>query len=244
MSRPPSRRLERELLAADGRLLVAGMDEVGRGALAGPVSVGVVVVDATTGRTPAGLRDSKLLRPPVREALCAPIRRWCVASAVGHTEAEEIDRFGIIVALRLAGNRALAELSARSFVPDVVILDGSHNWLSPAAGEPQGCVPVVTRIKADLTCSVVAAASVLAKCERDALMVARHESHPVYAWADNKGYSAPEHAAALRRHGPTDLHRRSWSLPTAEAMIAEELPLVMKSAGAPPAVSGQGMMDP
>lgn len=226
MSKPPSRHLERALLA-DGCALVAGMDEVGRGALAGPVTVGVVVVDASTGRTPAGLRDSKLLRPLARERLCAPIRRWSVGAAVGHAAAEEIDAIGIIAALRLAGSRALAELAAAGLVPDAVILDGNHNWLATPAHLPQPPTPVPpvrTQIKADLTCSVVAAASVLAKCERDGLMVALHDEHPAFGWHANKGYSAPEHMAALRSDGPTVWHRRSWSLPGTEQIIADELP--------------------
>lgn len=228
-SKPPSRRLERELLAS-GHRLVAGMDEVGRGALAGPVTVGVVVVDDTTGRTPAGLRDSKLLRPDVRERLCGPIRRWARASAVGHAGPDEIDRYGIIAALRMAGNRALARLAEEGVVPDVVVLDGKHDWLThpphmpplPVSG-PQ--LPVVMRIKGDLTVTSIAAASVLAKCERDAMMTELHETYPAYGWHGNKGYSAPEHAAALREHGPCELHRRSWSLPQSEVYETEELPL-------------------
>ncbi len=228
-SKPPSRRLERVLLAS-GHRLVAGMDEVGRGALAGPVTVGVVVVDDTTGRTPAGLRDSKLLRPHVRERLCGPIRRWARASAVGHAGPDEIDRYGIIAALRMAGNRALARLAEEGVVPDVVVLDGKHDWLThpphmpplPVSG-PQ--LPVVMRIKGDLTVTSIAAASVLAKCERDAMMTELHETYPAYGWHGNKGYSAPEHAAALREHGPCELHRRSWSLPQSEVYETEELPL-------------------
>ncbi|GAB2993274.1 ribonuclease HII [Actinotalea caeni] len=217
-------------MLASGHRLVAGMDEVGRGALAGPVTVGVVVVDDTTGRTPAGLRDSKLLRPHVRERLCGPIRRWARASAVGHAGPDEIDRYGIIAALRMAGNRALARLAEEGVVPDVVVLDGKHDWLThpphmpplPVSG-PQ--LPVVMRIKGDLTVTSIAAASVLAKCERDAMMTELHETYPAYGWHGNKGYSAPEHAAALREHGPCELHRRSWSLPQSEVYETEELPL-------------------
>lgn len=232
-SSAPTRVLERELLTA-GHTVVAGMDEVGRGALAGPVSVGVAVVDATTGRMPAGLRDSKLLRPEAREKLLAPIRRWCVSGAVGHALPSEIDRFGIIAALRLAGTRGLTALRESGVVPDLVILDGSHDWLTPpgslvgqpttapglfAAPEPPA---VRTQVKADLRCAVVAAASVLAKCERDAMMVARHSDYPAFGWESNKGYSAPEHLAALRAHGPCEEHRRSWALPTGEERAAED----------------------
>lgn len=197
------------------------MDEVGRGALAGPVSVGVCLVDETTGRLPRGLRDSKLLAPAAREALCEPVRRWSVGSAVGHAEAEEIDSIGIIAALRLAGNRALATLAAAGLVPDVVILDGVHDWLTPPedlfadlGGGFAAPPPVRTQVKGDLRCAVVAGASVLAKCERDAIMVGLSARHPEYGWDGNKGYSAPGHLAALRELGPTELHRRSWRLPT------------------------------
>ena len=231
-SSAPTRLLERELLGA-GHTLVAGMDEVGRGALAGPVSVGVAVVDATTGRMPAGLRDSKLLRPEAREKLQTPILRWCVAGAVGHALPAEIDRFGIIAALRLAGNRALSTLRESGVAPEVVILDGSHDWLTPpgANGSTPTTAPglfaaqappaVRTQVKADLRCAVVAAASVLAKCERDAMMVDRHTDFPAFGWQSNKGYSAPEHLAALREHGPCVEHRRSWALPGSVEPVAE-----------------------
>jgi ribonuclease HII len=246
-----------------GHLLVAGMDEVGRGALAGPVTVGVVAVDASVRTAPSGVRDSKLLTPAAREALVPGLRRWASAYAVGHAEPAEIDRFGIIAALRLAGRRALAALPQ---LPTCVILDGSHDWLSPpelrpGAGDPAavlgpeidteplfeldmvldavsgpasptlsdepallpcrepsevplpGLPQVITLVKADLRCAAVAAASVLAKVERDAIIVERSAEYPCYGWRRNKGYAAPEHLAALSEHGPCDQHRRSWSLP-------------------------------
>lgn len=219
-SRTPSLRVERGLQRQGYRLL-AGMDEVGRGALAGPVSVGVVVIDEGCRSAPAGVRDSKLLSAPARERMVAPIRRWAHAHAVGHAAPVEIDQIGIIAALRLAGVRALAALPV---TPDLVILDGNHDWLT--APEQVGLLgfvqddeseatrtpPVTTMIKADLRCSSVAAASVLAKVERDGLMVALGGEHPAYRWEINKGYAAPEHLAALDLLGPCDLHRRSWRL--------------------------------
>ncbi len=264
-SHAPTRRVERGLLRA-GHSLVAGVDEVGRGALAGPVSVGVVVVDAATRAAPPGLRDSKLLTPAAREALCAPIRRWALAGAVGHASAAEIDAVGIVAALRMAATRALAELAAAGARPTAVILDGSHNWLAapaqrplfggdgttgitadpPPGGaaelEPAPESELVTdlaeptvhvRVKADRTCAVVAAASVLAKCERDALMTALDLEHAPYGWAVNKGYAVPEHLAALRALGPSPLHRVSWRLPTRSA-----------AGGAREGVSAGGMMAP
>ncbi len=210
----PDLRTERQLLRA-GSQVVVGMDEVGRGALAGPVSVGVVAVDVTTRSGPRGLADSKLLTSAAREALVAPLGRWGVARAVGHASSTEIDRVGIIGALRLAGNRALAALGLHV---DVVLLDGSHDWLSPPASDGEGLwavsgPAVVTRVKADQRCASVAAASVLAKCERDALMVQHSREYPLYHWDQNKGYAAPEHIAALGEIGPSELHRRSWRLP-------------------------------
>lgn len=242
-SRPPTRQLERELLAS-GHRLVAGMDEVGRGALAGPVSVGVCVVDEHTGRLPRGLRDSKLLAPAAREALCEPVRRWAVGSAVGHAAPEEIDSLGIIAALRLAGMRALATLAADGVEPDVVVLDGIHDWLTPPedlfAGFAEPALvatpPVRTQVKGDLRCAVVAGASVLAKCERDAIMVDLATRHPAYGWEANKGYSAREHVAALRELGPTELHRRSWRLPTAADLMGDDGPAAADLAVAEEAV--------
>jgi len=232
----PTLREERRLLR-DGHALVAGMDEVGRGALAGPVTVGVVVVDAATRSAPPGVRDSKLLTPIARQAIAPRLRRWGVARAVGHAEPWEIDLIGIIAALRLAAWRALTTLPA---LPTCVLLDGSHDWLTPPAVQdalfelpvpalpvptppvPAGPLPrVVTRVKADMRCAAVAAASVLAKVERDGIMVVRADEHPDYGWRDNKGYAAPEHVVALSQYGPSGQHRRSWSLPGVDGLILD-----------------------
>ncbi len=227
--RRPNLRLEKELLRG-GTARLAAMDEVGRGALAGPVTVGVVVVTASIGRVPPGLADSKLLTPAAREALVRPIRRWVTEYAVGHASPAEIDTIGIMAALRLAGRRALGSLSGPV---DAVLLDGNHNYLSEPAVLAAACddpllfdvLPVAigpveptvhVRIKADLTCAAVAGASVLAKTERDHLLVQMHPTHPVYGFAVNKGYGTPEHVAALREYGPSPVHRRSWRLPGEE----------------------------
>jgi ribonuclease HII len=140
---------------------------------------------------------------------------------VGHASAAEIDEVGIIAALRRAGLRALAALPVR---PDAVLLDGSHDWLTrpgqaslldlfEAAEAAVAVPPVTTRVKADLTCASVAAASVLAKTERDEIMRTLADRHPQYGWAHNKGYASPDHLEALREHGPCAEHRRSWRLP-------------------------------
>lgn len=241
-STAPTLRVERALQRGGHRLL-AGMDEVGRGALAGPVTVGIVVIDETCRSAPTGVRDSKLLTHAARERLLPRIERWAPAYAVGHASAQEIDLVGIIAALRLAGLRALAALPVR---PDLIVLDGNHDWLTPPervglfefaeAGSGELSVgseasargahlfapyavspPVTTMIKADLRCSSVAAASVLAKVTRDRLMIELDGDHPAYGWAGNKGYAAPDHLAALDRHGPCELHRRSWRLPGSAA---------------------------
>jgi ribonuclease HII len=230
----PSLRVERAL-QREGHRLLAGMDEVGRGALAGPVSVGVVVIDDVCRSAPVGVRDSKLLSHQMRERLAPRIRKWATAYAVGHASPGEIDRFGIMVALRLAGNRALAELARLSVIPDLVILDGNYDWLTdPERVGLLGlledgvglapCVPVRTMVKADLFCSSVAAASVLAKVERDAIMVALAVEAPDYAWQLNKGYSAPEHFAALQAHGPSMHHRQSWRLPGVSGAVDGDQP--------------------
>jgi ribonuclease HII len=218
-SKKPSLRVER-LLQRQGHRLLAGMDEVGRGALAGPVSVGVVIIDETVRSAPVGVKDSKLLTERARRSLVPSIQRWAVAHAVGHAGPDEIDAVGIMAALRLAGLRALESLGV---VPDLVILDGNHDWLTAPTevgllafvDELTGPTtpPVTTMVKADLKCSSVAAASVLAKVERDELMVRLGADHPAYGWSLNKGYSAPEHIDALARVGPCELHRRSWRLP-------------------------------
>jgi ribonuclease HII len=207
----PSLRLEAELFAA-GATLVAGMDEVGRGALAGPVSVGAVAVDTTVTAVPEGLRDSKLLTPVARERLFETCQGFGVAAAVGHATPAEIDQIGIMGALRRAGNRALAALGIE---PDVVLLDGKHDWLTARTlFDAEGYEgSVVTRVKADQQCASVAAASVLAKVTRDAYMVELAKQFPEFGWASNKGYACAEHLTALAKSGPTRHHRRSWRLP-------------------------------
>jgi len=221
MAAAPTLELERAL-AAEGFRLVAGCDEVGRGALAGPVSVGIVVIDAARQTELPGVKDSKLLREPVRDALVPQIKEWAVASAVGHASALEIDAHGLMPSLRLAGVRALDAI-ARELLPGMVILDGNHDWLSMPAqpelifggGEEDlfgALMPVRTRIKADMTCLSVAAASVLAKVERDGIVSALAVDHPQYGWDGNKGYATAAHRAAITEFGPTQYHRQSWRL--------------------------------
>ncbi len=220
MSEAPTLDYERRFRSSGARLL-AGIDEVGRGALAGPVSVGIAVIDLERQGLLADVRDSKLLKVEDRERLEPLVRGWCVASAVGHATAGEIDTFGIIGALRLAGNRAWLTVLAAGVTPDVVLLDGSHNWLSPdtqpslfddGPAEPGCDAPVYTLVKADMQCLSVAAASILAKVERDGQMRKLHTEYPAFGWDVNKGYGTAAHKDALRAAGPTPYHRVSWQL--------------------------------
>lgn len=205
-----------------GARVVVGVDEVGRGALAGPVSVGVAAVSRCDA-WPAGLADSKRLSAAVRTELVPAITTFTLAHAVGHASAQEIDRVGIVAALRVAGLRALAAMARSGVVADAVLLDGSHDWLSaPAldlfaadAADSVEVPPVTMVVKGDDRCASIAAASILAKVERDAMMEAAHDDHPAYGWAANKGYGAQSHLAALRELGPSPLHRVSWKLPAA-----------------------------
>ena len=205
MPRPvPTLDVERQLFAAGARVVV-GIDEVGRGAIAGPVTIGAVAIDASHTSFPEGLADSKLLTPKRREAMDPLVRRWALAHATGSATAEDIDRIGIVSALGLAASRALAALGV---TPDVLIIDGNTPFL---VEEPDG-PRIIMRIKADQDCASVAAASVIAKVERDALMTRLHVEHPQYGWEGNKGYGAAVHTDAIRTHGVTVYHRTSWNL--------------------------------
>jgi ribonuclease HII len=178
---------------------VAGVDEVGRGAWAGPVTVCAAVTGLR--RAPEGLTDSKLITPKRRTKMAAVLADWVTSFALGHASPEEIDDLGMTAALRLAAERALGGLPER---PDAVILDGKHNYLG-------GSWQVRTVIKGDQSCVAVAAASVIAKVRRDAAMAELDAEYTPFAFADNAGYPSPVHRAALEELGPTVLHRLSWS---------------------------------
>ena len=204
----PTLRFERSLYR-EGVTSIVACDEVGRGALAGPVAVGMVVIDATVKRMPAGLRDSKLLPEPVRETLEPLCRTWVLHSAVGMASAAEVDSLGIMRCLGLAGARALAllEEGGAEIRDSTLILDGNYDYLNPALMRP---ARVVTRIKADRDCASVSAASVIAKVHRDRLMIGHDAEYPGYGWASNKGYSSREHFDAIAELGPSALHRLTW----------------------------------
>jgi ribonuclease HII len=192
-------------LTAAGATCVAGVDEVGRGAWAGPVIVCAAVAGLRP--SPEGLTDSKMLTPRRRTAMAEVLEGWLVGYAIGAASPEEIDDAGMTEALRRAAVRALEGLPVR---PDAVILDGAHNFLgdrvAAAGGRPW---PVRTEIKADLRSVSVAGASVLAKVHRDTLMA--ELGYDDFDFAANAGYPSPVHQDALRRLGPTPHHRLSWS---------------------------------
>jgi ribonuclease HII len=183
-----------------GDQLVCGIDEVGRGAWAGPVTVGAVVICPDRPRI-FKVRDSKVLTLEEREALYPRIIRWALASGVGHASAAECDGLGMTAALRLAAERALAALDG--IKPDRIILDGNHDYF----GRPD---QVRTVIDGDALCLSVAAASIVAKVTRDRLMASEAECYPGYDFESNRGYRSYRHRCALLGYGPTAIHRRSW----------------------------------
>ncbi|MFP7759906.1 ribonuclease HII [Marisediminicola sp. LYQ134] len=196
-------------LHSDGHRFVIGCDEVGRGALAGPVAVGFALVDTAVDPIPAGLRDSKMLSEKRREELAPLAHAWARYCSVGMATAREVDEIGLSAALGLAGRRGLLELHAAGadISSSIVLLDGAFDWLNPALRAP---VLVELCVKADRDCASVAAASVIAKVARDRLMIEADARHPGYEWAGNKGYGSARHLDAIARLGATDLHRRSW----------------------------------
>lgn len=214
MPEAPTLDLER-FLFAQGYDFVAGVDEVGRGSLAGPVSVGVAVVDESVQLPSVQIRDSKQMSAKARVASIELITHWTIARAVGSASAMEIDEIGIINALRLAWTRAYEKLEVK---PSHIILDGKHNWLDPkptdmfAVDIPYINIPVTMKVKADASCMSVAAASVLAKVTRDQYMAEISGQYPEYGWSTNVGYGSAKHLEAIRTHGVTDFHRKSWNL--------------------------------
>lgn len=212
----PSLNLENELWARGARFVI-GMDEVGRGSIAGPVAVGVALIDSKSINSqlpwPEKLCDSKLISEKVRNEIVEPVSAWVSGSAVGMVSASQIDANGIVAALAAAGSIALGQLledvGLRSeIIKDgaVIILDGSHNWLGAKASG----IDVMVRTKADRDCVSVAAASVLAKVARDNLMIGMAERIPGYGLEEHKGYASVTHIAAVRALGPSSEHRVTW----------------------------------
>lgn len=215
----PTLRLERRLLRAEFDLIIA-LDEVGRGALAGPVAVGAAVMDAAGARrrVPEGLRDSKLITERRRPGMASTAADWVSASAVGWASASEVDEVGIMRALGLAASRAVQGVvdQGASLERTLVILDGNHDYLSRVHTAE---LTVRTVVKGDRDCASISAASVIAKVARDSLMTHLHPEHPAYQWDRNKGYASAEHRAAIRAQGLSPLHRASWAIADAPTLF-------------------------
>jgi len=196
-SKPPGLDVERELWNV-GACVVAGVDEVGRGSWAGPLTVAVAVIPKD--RRVYRVRDSKMLSEAERERLFDRIADWCEAWGVGHASPEECDRLGMSGAQRLAAHRALDGLDA---VPDEILVDGSWDFI--------GSSNVRTIVRGDASSLTIAAASILAKVTRDRIMRSVAADYPGFDFARDKGYPGPRHRAALAAFGPTPIHRTSWA---------------------------------
>ena len=199
LPRRPSIRPEREFATRLGGVIVAGVDEAGRGPIAGPV-VAAAVILPFEGRRPLGLNDSKKLNARDRERLFQQIQRMATAFGIGIATANEIDTVNILEATRLASLRAIDQLQPR---PEALITDALELPTDPR--------PQLPLVKGDAISASIAAASILAKVTRDRMMDLYHEQFPKYGWDRNRGYPTEEHYAALGAHGPTVLHRLSFS---------------------------------
>ena len=202
----PDRRLE-DAARASGARLIAGVDEVGRGPLAGPVTAAAVILGP---ESPEGLDDSKVLSPARRSALAERLHATARVAIV-HVPVEEIDRLNILRASHLAMARALAALS-----PDLALIDGK---LVP---DNLSCAARAV-VRGDGRCLSIAAASIVAKVARDRLMVDLAQQHPGYGWEPNAAYATKMHLSALRDLGPTPHHRRSFA-PVRNILWQEESP--------------------
>lgn len=195
----PSLDLERELLLTHD--VVIGIDEVGRGALAGPVASGAFFLTAELVEgMPKNLRDSKLVPEPKRATLAQEVTSWGEVR-VGMTSAESVDQRGIMSALKAAVTQTLNEVR---YSNPVILLDGSHNFLADIG------IEVVLKTKADRDCGSVAAAAISAKVARDSLMVELAKIYPGYGLEENKGYASQKHIEAIQTLGPSPEHRKSW----------------------------------
>ena len=181
-----------------GANVVVGIDEVGRGAWAGPLAVGAAVLPQD--RRVYKVRDSKMLTEPEREALFDRIAGWCRTWAIGLASPQECDELGMSDAQRLAANRAIEGLGVE---PDRILIDGSWDFVGRGITD--------TIVKGDATCLSIAAASILAKVSRDRMMRAESEHFPAYGFEGNKGYPSPDHVAAFHWFGPSAIHRTSWA---------------------------------
>jgi len=196
VNRPPTLAVERAFWD-DGYEVVVGVDEVGRGAWAGPIMVGAAVLPR--GRRVYKVRDSKMLREVERERLFGRISGWCQAWSVGAASQQECDEVGMAEAQRRAARRAIDGLG---ITPDQVLVDGNWDFVG------LGCTKRI--IKGDATCLSIATASILAKVTRDRIMREESVHYPGYEFDSNKGYPCPRHKMALQAYGPSAIHRRTW----------------------------------
>jgi len=187
-------------------MLIAGIDEAGRGPLAGPVVAAAVILDPK--RRVRGLRDSKVMTPDQREEVAIDIRARAIAWAVAASDVGEIDAMNILRATLLAMRRAVEALAIQ---PIEALVDGDHC--------PQLVCPVYAIVKGDRDVPAISAASIIAKTTRDAMLVALDRDYPMYGFARHKGYGTPEHLAALDLHGPCPHHRKSFA-PVLQASFA------------------------
>jgi ribonuclease HII len=199
--KPLANTREETALLGLGYSYVAGIDEVGRGPLAGPVMAGVVVFPpGLRGRWLRSVRDSKVLTAKQREDILPRIRDTAIVAEVGSSSAAEVDEIGIVPATRLAIERALNSIP---LLPQYLLLDALD---LPAVKIPQKSI-----IDGDAKCVSIAAASIVAKVERDRLMAEADEQYPGYAFASNKGYGTAQHLRELRERGPCEIHRFTFA---------------------------------
>jgi ribonuclease HII len=182
---------------------IAGVDEAGRGPLAGPVVAAAVMLRA--GRVPEGVKDSKLLDADTRQRLAVEIRREALGFGIGWADPAEIDALNILQATFLAMRRAVLALP---LLPDRLLIDGNRLPNLEGLGGPL-CAQAI--IRGDVTEGAISAASILAKCERDAYMLRMHALYPQYDFASHKGYPTVAHRRALAQWGPSPLHRRTFA---------------------------------
>lgn len=190
---------ERSLADSKDEPVIVGLDEVGRGSLAGPLAVGAVVLPATPHID--GLNDSKQVKPENRAHIADEIQSRALACAVQYVAPADIDRFGMSASLRQAFAGALSQIEAQGVIPDVVLVDGNPLHLDERE---------ISVVKGDAKCASIAAASILAKASRDALMCELASQYPLYEFEENKGYSSPHHIKAIKSYGLSDVHRRSF----------------------------------
>lgn len=209
----------------NGAETVVGVDEVGRGAWAGNLTIGAVVLPRD--RRVNGVRDSKMLSEATREKLFDRVANWCEAWAVGHASPAECDELGMSAAQKLATRRALRALDRRI---DVALVDGPWDFVD---GGPDGSTRSETIVKGDRHSLSIAAASIIAKVTRDRLMRAAAEHYPHYHFDTNKGYPCPRHQVALHGYGASAIHRRSWAFMDSLSWTAQHRPVPT-----PPAVQG------